>query len=108
MNTPREPGEEIVKEGRANLQRGRETVGGRLYLTDRRLVFEAHKLNLQRAPEEVARDQIASVTKAWTRFLGIIPLAPNTLAVATSDGRDLRFVLTGREEWRGLLESAAA
>lgn len=104
MNTELQPGETIVKKGRANLQRGAETVGGRLFLTDRRLIFEAHKMNVQRQQEEVARDQITSVTKAWMRFLGIVPLAPNTLAVATADKRELRLVLSGREEWRRLLE----
>ena len=39
-------GEQIIKEGKANLQREWETVGGKLYLTNQRLIFEAHKLNV--------------------------------------------------------------
>ena len=36
MKTPLLPGETPVKDGAANLQRGLETVGGRLYLTNQR------------------------------------------------------------------------
>lgn len=45
MNTILLPGEMTVKEGPGNMQRGIETVGGRLYLTNMRVIFEAHALN---------------------------------------------------------------
>jgi hypothetical protein len=37
----------IVKEGGANHFRGKEGVGGKLVLTDRRLIFKSHKFNIQ-------------------------------------------------------------
>jgi hypothetical protein len=43
MKTTLGDGEMIIKEGTANLQKNIETVGGKLYLTNQRLVFEAHK-----------------------------------------------------------------
>lgn len=47
MNTELRYDENLIRDGAANLQRGIETVGGWLYLTTRRLVFEAHALNVQ-------------------------------------------------------------
>ncbi|MGI8749437.1 MAG: GRAM domain-containing protein [Thermoleophilaceae bacterium] len=108
MDTPLEPGETIVKEGRANLMRGAEVVGGRLCLTDRRLVFESHALNVQRGPALVALSDVAGLDKVWTRVFGLIPLTPNGLAVRSSDGQELRFVVSGRSKWTDAIEAAAS
>jgi len=42
-----EPGETILFETQANHFRNIEGVGGMLYLTNRRLIFKSHKLNIQ-------------------------------------------------------------
>lgn len=39
--------ESVIKEGAANLQKNIETVGGKLFLTEQRLIFEARKFNVQ-------------------------------------------------------------
>ncbi|WP_254157665.1 hypothetical protein [Chryseosolibacter indicus] len=39
--------EELIKEAGANHFKGKEAVGGKLALTNKRLVFKSHKLNLQ-------------------------------------------------------------
>ena len=106
MDTPLEPGETPVKDGRANLMRGVEGVGGRLYLTDRRLVFESHGLNVQRGPALVSLSDVAGLSKVWTRVFGAIPLAPNGLAVRSVDGQELRFVVSGRSKWIEAIETA--
>ena len=41
MNTRLRDDEDVIRDSAANLQRGLETVGGWLYLTTHRLVFEA-------------------------------------------------------------------
>jgi hypothetical protein len=99
LNTPLQPGEAVVREGRANLQRGIESAGGHLYLTDRRLIFESHRFNVQRGATEIPLADVAEVRKAWTKFLGAIPIAPNSIAVRTSDGSEQRIVVTKRDEW---------
>ncbi|MGO9770624.1 MAG: GRAM domain-containing protein [Roseiarcus sp.] len=99
MNTDLRHGEKIVKEGVANLQRNVETVGGRLYLTNQRLVFETHKLNVQSGTKEIALSDVQSLQPCWTKFLGIFPLFPNSLAIFTKDGTEYRFVLAGRRAW---------
>ena len=39
--------EKVIKEGGANHLKGRVGVGGKLVLTDRRLIFKSHKINVQ-------------------------------------------------------------
>ncbi len=91
--------EEPVREGPANLQRGIEAVGGRLFLTTHRLLFEPHGLNVQTRRAVIRLRDIDDVHKCWTRLFGLIPLIPNSIAVATRDGKTYRFVLFGREQW---------
>ena len=104
--TALEPGESMLKEGRANLQRGVETVGGRLFLTDRRLIFESHKFNVQRGSTEVPLAQIAELGTAWTKFLGFLPLFPNTMSVRTRGGAEYDVVCKGRGAWIEAIERA--
>lgn len=104
MKTPLEPGETVVKDGKANLQRGIETVGGQLTLTDRRLVFESHAFNVQTGTTVVPLGDIAKLDLVWTRFLGLVPIAPNSLAVTTTAGVEHRFVLFGRDQWKAAIE----
>jgi hypothetical protein len=89
----------IVKEGSANLQRGLETVGGQLLLTNHRLIFEAHSLNLQRHSTVLELTDVVSTTPCWTKLFGLIPLVPNSLAVRLKDEKEYRFVLFGRKSW---------
>lgn len=43
----------LPREGAATLQRGSETVGGRLFLTDRRRHFIAHRFNVQTGTTDI-------------------------------------------------------
>jgi len=104
MKTPLRPGETLVRQGGANLQRKLETVGGHLYLTNERLVFESHRFNIQQGPEELELAQVQSTEKAWTKFLNVIPLFPNSLAVTLREGAEFRFVVFGRGAWQQAIE----
>lgn len=108
MKTELHPGENLVKSSGANLQRGWETVGGHLHLTDQRLIFEGHNFNAQSGTSEIPVAELGATELAWTKFLGLIPLVPNTLAVVTKDGADYRFVLGGRRGWKKLLDGVIA
>lgn len=101
------PNEHLIREGAANLQRGIETVGGRLFLTDLRLVFSSHAFNVQTGPTEIPLSAVRSVQPCWTRFLGVLPLAPNSLAVRT-DQAEHRFVLFDRSIWAQAIQLATA
>ena len=91
--------EEIIKKGSANLQRGIETVGGKLYLTNERLNFESHKLNIQTGNLEISLKEINSLKKSWTKLFGVIPLFPNAIKVLTKSNNEYIFTLLGRDAW---------
>lgn len=96
---PLAPGETLVRSGGANMQRGAETAGGKLFLTTERLVFIAHSFNVRRGPSEVQLAVIAEVGTAWTKLLGVLPLMPNSIAVTLRDGTVHSYVVTGRGAW---------
>jgi hypothetical protein len=93
------PGETLIKDGAANLQRGLETVGGRLYLTNRRLIFESHGFNVQTGATIIPLESISGARKCWTKFLNLIPLFPNSIAVSTNEGKEYRLVTFSRQAW---------
>ncbi|MBD2461543.1 hypothetical protein H6G89_10825 [Oscillatoria sp. FACHB-1407] len=99
MKTPFQIDERLIKQGGANLQRGIETVGGQLYLTNQRLVFESHRLNVQTGAVIIPISKIVSVKACWTKFLNIIPLLPNSISVSTSDNQIYALVVFNRNEW---------
>ena len=99
MRTELREREKPVRKRGANLQKGIETVGGKLYLTNQRLVFEPHAINCQRGTREIELSDIRSSEKCWTKFLGCIPIWTNSLAVITETGRAYRFVTFDREAW---------
>lgn len=98
-------GETLIKSGSGNLQKNIETVGGKLYLTDQRLVFEAHKFNVQSGGTEIELSNIQVSEKCWTKLLGFLPVFPNSLAIYTKQGKEYRFVLFGRSAWSAAIEA---
>ena len=53
--------EVVVKEGKANLMKGINSVGGKLYLTNLRLVFESHGFAQSKTPTIIDIPSISSV-----------------------------------------------
>ena len=97
-----EPGERILREAPANHFVGPEAVGGWLVLTDRRLVFKSHRLNVQRHELSLRPAEIGGTEPV--RTLG---LADNGLAVWVGGRREL-FVLDDREAWAEAIAGLAA
>jgi GRAM domain len=106
MNTKLNKNEQLQKDGAANLQRGIESVGGKLYLTNQRLIFESHGFNVQRGATTIPVADIRTVKASWTKLLGLIPIMPNSLTVTTSDGTNYSFVLLNRRKWATAIERA--
>ena len=100
MQTVLKQNERIIKQGLASLQKGMETVGGKLYLTNQRLFFEAHKFNVQGGTTEIELRDILSSEKCWTKFLGFIPLIPNSISFYTKSYAVYRFVVFNNEAWK--------
>lgn len=105
MKTDLRNGERVIKEGAANLQKNIETVGGRLYLTNQRVIFESHQFNVQDGTAEVDITNIQSAEPSWTKFLGFLPIFPNSLSIYTKQGKEYRFVLFGRGAWAAAISA---
>src|SRR5512140_3553314 len=95
MDIVLDDGETLVKSGAANLQKGVETVGGKLHLTNQRLIFKPRKFNVQTGNVEVALPDVHSSMLAWTKLAGVLPVFPNALAVYTKNGNEFRFTVFG-------------
>ncbi|MGH7329074.1 MAG: hypothetical protein ACREJX_12055 [Polyangiaceae bacterium] len=93
--------ETIRHYGLANHKKGLEAVGGKLYLTDRRLRFRSHAFNFQPHDASYDLDDIASVEPA--RSLGIIP---NRIVLHMKHGGKEAFVVSGRAEWVSAIQIA--
>ena len=98
---PLKDGEKIVLEGLANHFQGIEAVGGRLVLTNERVVFKSHSFNIQTHEWSVALPDILETESA--RTLGVVP---NGLLIKVKSGETERFVVNDREEWSKQLAAA--
>ena len=92
MKTELLDGEDLLADEMANLFRGWEGVGGRLYVTDRRVIFESHFLNIRRGVTVIALADIDDV-----RPRNNLWVVPNGLEIETCDGVRFRFVTWGRD-----------
>jgi hypothetical protein len=99
INVDIESGEQVVKEAGANHFKGLEGVGGKLVLTDKRLIFKSHKYNVQNHQDTYGLNQIDTVLK--TKTLNTIS---NGLTIGLRDQRTERFVIDRPEEWVECIE----
>lgn len=96
-------GEDIMTDIAANLILGIESVGGRMMVTSRRVVFQPGAVNIQRLQREIPMGQILSVTPH--NFLGVIP---NGVKIRLKSGVEYRFVVWGRNRIIDLIRSLSA
>lgn len=86
--------ETIVFESGANHFKGAEAVGGKLYLTNKRLVFKSHKFNIQNHELSINLPDIDKVERYKT--LGLVN---NGLSVMTTNNKNEKFVVEQINEW---------
>lgn len=98
---PAPAGEQTIKEGPANHWRGAEAVGGRLWLTNIRLHFKSHGVNVQVHEVSYPIWEIVSVEKQST--LGIVS---NGMTVVLQNGQQERFVVEDRDDWIAKIQQA--
>ena len=84
--------EKVEMEGPANLFRGVEAVGGKLFLTNDRVIFKSHKLNINTGQSDISYDIISEVSPRRTG-----KLVDNGLRLTLVDGREYDFVVSNRE-----------
>lgn len=83
----------------ANLIKGMETVGGKIFFEEGAMTFKSHSLNIQKGETTIYYSDITAVKKA--NSLGFIP---NRMIVITKDGTENKFVVNKRNNLIDFLE----
>jgi hypothetical protein len=94
MNIVGHIGEIEIHAGPANVWRGIEAVGGRLTLTNQRLWFRPHALNIQGGDLSIPLGNIADVELGNSLWV-----IPNQIVVRCRDGKQHKMVVWGRDAW---------
>ncbi len=84
--------EKVEREIFANLFKGLEAVGGKLFFTNQRFVFKSHSLNIQKGQTSIEFAKIASVSKRKTA-----KLVDNGIRIITKEGAEYDFVVNDRD-----------
>ena len=87
-------GENIEIEGPANLFRGMEGVGGKMFLTNKKVVFKSHKINIQKGQTDILYENISEIVKRKTA-----KLIDNGIRIKTKDENEFDFAVNEREKW---------
>ncbi|MTI66299.1 MAG: hypothetical protein FH753_06830 [Firmicutes bacterium] len=99
MNFKMLDGEKVIKEGKANRSNFINAQGGKLYLTNKRLVFVGHGKNIGEGTIAVELNEILTYGKAFT-FSIFLPIPiPNAMKVVTQKGKKYKFTVYGRKKW---------
>jgi hypothetical protein len=93
--------ERVLKDGPATRSRGLTGAGGWLFLTDDRLTFKPHALNVSSEELSIPLADIVEARPALTAGL-----VPNGLEVRVEGGRAERFAVEGRRAWSEQIMSA--
>ncbi|MBD3630854.1 GRAM domain-containing protein [Cyclobacterium sp.] len=86
--------EKIEKEAPATLFKGLEGVGGKLFLTNKRVIFKSHQLNIQRGQTDVDLSSISGIEKRMVNKWGNA-----RMVVQTKDGMEYQLVVYEPELW---------
>ncbi|MDX6745739.1 GRAM domain-containing protein [Polaribacter sp. PL03] len=85
-------GETLKEEIFANLFRGIEAVGGKLFFTNKRLIFKSHSLNIQKGQTDISFIEIINVEKRKT-----MKIVDNGMKITTKDGKEYCFIIEDRD-----------
>lgn len=91
------PDEVLVRRGQANRLLPGVAIGGHLLLTDRRLIFQPHRLNFVRGQTQRPLSEIARLERFGLLRFGV--------AVTFRDGTTEKYRLFRGEQWMRLIET---
>jgi RNA 3'-terminal phosphate cyclase len=94
--------EAIILEAKANLN----PRGGRLTLTNQKLVFTPNKIHFGASPTEIPLDTIKSCEAHFMTLLFVIPIYKCGVTVETKSGEEFNFVVTKWSKWHAEIEQA--
>jgi len=71
-----------------------EGVVGKIILTDEKLIFKSHKINIQRGQTDIKYENINKIIERKTA-----KLIDNGIRIKTKDAKEFNFVVNEREKW---------
>lgn len=86
--------EEIIYDGGANHIKGKEGVGGKLFITNKRILFVSHKFNIQNGTTSINPVDVNSVDK--TKLAKIFN---SGIVLTLKDNTTYKFSVNNQEEW---------
>lgn len=89
-----ETDEQVEIKGPANMFRGIEGVGGKLFLTNKHMIFKSHKINIQTGQISIDYNDITGIETLKT-----LNLFNNRLRITTVDDKSHVFVVNERDLW---------
>src|ERR1035437_3196333 len=98
MNTHLEQNESLVKEGLVTFSKSiPQGIGGRLFLTNRRMIFEPSTLEKSECVEIIELSEVQATTPCWSKLFRFIPIYPNAISIVTKGGRTFSFLVFGHK-----------
>ncbi|MDO6744587.1 GRAM domain-containing protein [Tenacibaculum soleae] len=94
LNFQLEKGEQIEIHGPGNLFKGFEAIGGKIILTNKRIVFKSHNINIQKINVAIDYLDIKQIIKTKT-----IKFIDNGIKITTKDHKEYNFVVNERDLW---------
>lgn len=92
---PKLENNELIKiEGPANLFRGIIGIGGKMFLTDKKIIFKSHKFNIQKGQTDIIYKNVKLVAKRKTA-----KLIDNRIRIITNNNKEFDFVVNERDLW---------
>lgn len=88
------PEEKVIYETPANHYREVEAVGGILLLTNERLVFKSHRINIQNHQLSIDLTAVTEINRFKT-----LALVNNGVSITTNSGITEKFVVSNADEW---------
>lgn len=86
--------EEIIYDGGANQLKGKEGVGGKLFITNQRLLFVSHKYNIQSGTTSIPLADIKSIEKNK-----VAKIFNTGITIISNDSNKYKFVVNNQDEW---------
>ena len=86
--------EKIEIEGPAHLIHGVNRVGGRIYLTNQKMIFTSHENKIQNKQTDISYQNITKVEKRKTKLIH-----DNGIRIFTKEQKHFDFVVNERDVW---------
>lgn len=97
---PLEKDETILRKSLASLNVDGNALNGAMYLTNERIVFVGYLLDItNKYLEEVPLPHVGKIEPATSLWI-----IPNAIELETIQGRSMKFVVKGRNEWLSDIE----